>query len=101
MKETGAEADDWTEHVIVPAASNQYSFADLNVEVLARLRTGLPPATWMKTGFDDGDWPRQRGIFSAMPGPPRVLPYPVRAARSAPDDPLALGGDVPRRNPRC
>ncbi|MGA2032745.1 MAG: glycoside hydrolase domain-containing protein [Thermoguttaceae bacterium] len=65
MKETGMEADDWTEHVIVPASSNQYSFADLNVELLARLRTGLPPAAWMETGFDDGDWPRQRGIFSA------------------------------------
>ena len=65
IKEMGKESDDWTEYVIVLASSNQYSFADLNVELLARLRTGLPPADWMEAGFDDGDWPRQRRIFSA------------------------------------
>ncbi len=86
MKETGTEADDWREHVIVPAASNQYSFADLNVELLARLRTGLPPVAWMETGFDDGDWPRQRGTFSATrqvrrASSVRALNCPIRSQR--------------------
>jgi hypothetical protein len=61
----GKDADTWCEHVIVEAASNQYTFSDLRVELLRWLETDLPPADWMQPSFDDADWVRQRSLFKA------------------------------------
>jgi len=64
-KRLGQDTKHWMQHVIVEAASNQYSFSDLNVELLRWLQTDFPPADWMKPDFNDADWARQRTIFRA------------------------------------
>ena len=64
-KQLGKDPKDWMRHVIVEAGSNQYSFSNLNVELLRWLRTDLPPADWMTPEFNDADWARQRTVFRA------------------------------------
>jgi len=85
-KRLGCETKDWPQHVIVVGASNQYTFSDLRVELLRWLRTDLPPAGWMRRGFDDGDWARQRTLFGASR---QVTAAFYRTRFESPDPPKA------------